>query len=74
MNRNQTPTTFELYDLPNDPMESRNVLQKQMALSVELKKRLTAILESPNSRQVDWTVKDLSAEQIEKLRSLGYIN
>ena len=74
MNRNQTPSTFELYDIAADPMESRNVLKKETALSVELERRLTAILESPNSRQVDWTVKDLSAEQIEKLRSLGYIN
>jgi len=68
------PPTFELYDLSADPMESRNVLATQPSVTVELKRRLTGILRSPNSNQVDWTVDDLSAEQIEKLRSLGYFN
>jgi len=73
MKNEKTPATYELYDVANDPMESQNLVQKQQALSIELQRRLTAILESPASK-VDWTVKDLSAEQIEKLKSLGYLN
>jgi arylsulfatase A-like enzyme len=73
-NENKAPVTFELYDLNQDPLESRNLLESERSIAVELQRRLTAILQSPGSNAVDWTVKDLSAEQIEKLRSLGYFN
>jgi arylsulfatase A-like enzyme len=68
------PESFELYDLVRDPLESKNVLKNEHSLAVDLKSKLGGILHSPGSANSTWTTDELSAEQIEKLKSLGYVN
>lgn len=69
----------EVYDLAKDGLESQNLAGAQPTLTAHLKKILSDKLESiEKSREEHGSMragesKDLSAEEIERLRSLGYI-
>ena len=64
---------YEFYDLANDPFESMNLYSENSQQAQLIKKLMTQqfvlIQKGPN-----WKPEDLTPEQIEDLRSLGYFN
>jgi len=65
--------TQELYDVAHDPQERRNLAHERAdvagRLRPELEPRLVALLHT----SADSTAKELTPEQIEKLKALGYV-
>jgi len=62
----------ELYDLRDDPSESRNLFQEQAGLASVLETRLRALLASGAGPNTQAEVPELTPEQIDELRRLGY--
>lgn len=68
----------ELYSLPTDPGETRNLLIETSAESANLARTLTTAIAdasdaAPSLSGADETGTDLSEEDIERLRELGYL-
>ncbi|UCC39773.1 MAG: sulfatase-like hydrolase/transferase [Candidatus Aminicenantes bacterium] len=61
----------ELYDLKKDPKEENNLYQKEEQIASRMKKELDDLIEEFSSNIS--SRRELSAEDIEKLRALGYI-
>ncbi len=69
--RNDDPQrTYELYHLLTDPSESVNVYSSQTSIA----RQLEAILNRELGRRVQREFDNLSPDQIENLKALGYIN
>jgi arylsulfatase A-like enzyme/Flp pilus assembly protein TadD len=62
----------ELYDLENDPQETRNIAAEQPAAVAVLKEKLHAVVAHNPFSPTDATAGNLSPEAQEKLRALGY--
>ena len=62
---------FEMYDLQEDPGEQRDVYDEQRSVAPELVARLEAFARS--KRELTAQQPELSEEQLERLRSLGYV-
>jgi len=60
----------QLYDLDQDPRETRNLRETQPEIAGALLDRLTAFLERPAASAPG---RELTVEQLEALRSLGYV-
>ena len=64
----------ELYDLLDDPAESRNLINRESALANQLETRLLDFKDRYSDQQsVQEAQKALSNEDLERFRSLGYI-
>ncbi|RMF75679.1 MAG: hypothetical protein D6744_13165, partial [Planctomycetota bacterium] len=70
--------TFELYDLSADPGEQENVAEAHQSLADELRGFLddwhTLCVEGGENLDRGSRIDDLSAEELENLRSLGYVD
>jgi arylsulfatase A-like enzyme/predicted Zn-dependent protease len=64
--------TPELYDLEQDPGETRNVFSSQMGIANPLRERLAEMREEAVAG-ADAEMADLDPETLEKLRALGYV-
>ncbi|MFH0985684.1 MAG: sulfatase [Candidatus Omnitrophota bacterium] len=64
---------YELYDLRKDPGEEKNVFGEDPEHSKMLARQLNAFIERPMEK-TDGKRTELSEENQEKLRSLGYLN
>jgi tetratricopeptide (TPR) repeat protein len=65
----------ELYDLEKDPQELKNLYATSADRAGELKKKLEeAILSASSSGKPQGQGTGVSAEDMERLRSLGYVN
>lgn len=65
---------FELYDLSKDKFERENLSEKNEKFCIFLKNEIKKILaNSPNFCTKDYENANLTEEDIEKLKSLGYI-
>jgi arylsulfatase A-like enzyme len=62
----------ELFDLVEDPAESRNLIREQPERSARLARRLQALLASRSHASAAPAPEELSTEEIEELRALGY--
>ncbi len=60
----------ELYDLKSDPRETKNIYSEQTSLALKFKKRVAAISAKQSKTAAK---KDKSAETLEKLKTLGYV-
>ena len=65
--------SLELYDLEKDPGETKNLYSPNLPKAAELQGKLNGMLQFGDLQDVNWSKEDLSAEQIENLKSLGYI-
>jgi arylsulfatase A-like enzyme len=65
--------TVELFDLRKDPGENHNLFLQNQSKTTELQKKLTSMLQFGDLKDVNWNKENLSAEQIENLKSLGYV-
>lgn len=65
--------SLELYDLSKDPGENHNLFFQNQSRAAELQNKLTGMLQFGDLRDVNWKKENLSAEQIENLKSLGYV-
>jgi arylsulfatase A-like enzyme len=65
--------SVELYDLEKDPGENHNLFLRNQSKRAELQNKLTGMLQFGDLQDVNWKKEDLSAEQIENLKSLGYV-
>jgi arylsulfatase A-like enzyme len=70
--RDETSGAVELYDLASDPAESRNVAEQRLELRDRLAGDLAEWSQSAAEGQLPAGVVELTARQIERLRSLGY--
>jgi len=73
---NAEPATLELYDLREDPAEQRDVSADHQELATSMKDHAVAWLDEGRARAADVVVppqEALTEEQIERLRSLGYV-
>ena len=68
----QVPAGDYLFDLTADPAESKNLAGTGLAVEQQLSELLTRWLEDRRPA-ADATPRDLSQEEIERLRSLGYL-
>ena len=66
-------TRPELYDLVNDPCESRNLAANQPQRARILKERLREIMEESRSAQPAEGRSDLDVEALKRLGGLGYV-
>ncbi|MCP4590475.1 MAG: sulfatase-like hydrolase/transferase [bacterium] len=64
---------YELYDLSKDPGEQDNIFAPDLAAAKQLKAALTAWMQDYDPLQPVPTP-ELSAEELERLRSLGYVD
>ena len=72
--RQMQGTEYELYEVRSDPLETRNVVDEHPELAELLKSLLDARVTSPDPATPDaGQLPDYSPEEIENLRSLGYI-
>ena len=62
----------ELYDLREDPTEAKNLVEIKKDMTRFMAKKLDRIIEE-NLREIDAASLELSQEELERLRSLGYI-
>jgi len=62
----------ELYDLKEDPSEENNVILSRKKSASTMNKKLDHFI-ADNSSNVESIKKKLSAEEVERLRSLGYL-
>jgi len=62
---------FEMYDLRQDPGEQRNLYDTQSEIARELESKLEAFARS--KRELSAPQPRLSDEQLQRLRSLGYL-
>ena len=67
------PSFVELYDLSQDPQEKVNLADKYPARVKEMERKLLDLVRSNQRSQAAAAGPDLSAEDKEKLRSLGYV-
>jgi arylsulfatase A-like enzyme len=67
------PSLMELYDLSQDPQEKVNLAHKYPARVEEMEKRLLKIVRTNQRALESASSPKLSAEDKEKLRSLGYV-
>jgi len=65
--------SVELYDLKKDPGENHNLFLRNQSKATDLKHKLTGMLHFGDLQDVNWNKENLSAEQIENLKSLGYV-
>jgi arylsulfatase A-like enzyme len=65
--------SVELYDLSKDPAENDNLFLQNQSKATELQNKLTGMLQFGDLQDVNWNKENLSAEQIENLKSLGYV-
>ncbi len=72
--KNARKNQYELYDLKTDPGETNNLYATNTITSARLKRSLEELMISLADDREKWSPKDLSAEQIEQLKSLGYLN
>lgn len=64
----------ELYDLLSDPEEQENLAGREAALANQFKSQLLELESRYGSRELDSEARvELSAEELERFRSLGYI-
>jgi choline-sulfatase len=63
----------ELYDLRNDPAETKNLITEQKATASVLAQQLMDLVARYTSDDHSANTSHLSAEAVEKLRSLGYM-
>jgi arylsulfatase A-like enzyme len=70
------PTSeFEFYDLVKDPQEQNNLFSNELKISGFFKKHLLGILQNLKFSEVDQTpTLNIKTEDIEKIKSLGYVN
>jgi len=62
----------ELYNLDQDPQEQKNLLHERKKIHLEKKKKLEQMIEEFSS-SLDNKRKSLSSQEMQRLRSLGYI-
>lgn len=67
------PATYELYDLLTDPAERENLIGTKQGVAARLRQELSAWREIRHAREGHSQEIELSEEQMERLRSLGYI-
>ena len=66
---------FELYDVLNDPGESVNLYGQNEDISKKLRNKMNEMMASlKNVRSDEWSTENLTTEQIESLKSLGYLD
>jgi len=65
---------FELYDLVKDPAENTNLYLMDFQRVQQLKNLMTQQFAYAQAGATTWKLEDLTPEQIENLRSLGYFN
>ncbi len=63
----------ELFDLEADPGEQQNLLGEKPELAAALERQLREILASGPAPNTEIELPELSAEQLEELRQLGYL-
>ena len=71
--QNMHPVSVELYDLRKDPMEQQNVAEAFPDVKRSLEGRLSAWKDRLKSSAADSGRVKLSEKQLERLRSLGYV-
>ena len=72
---NAQPATVELYDLREDPREQRNLAGQRPELTAAIREHATAWLEACAARSIGEAPEqeELTPEQLERLRTLGYV-
>jgi arylsulfatase A-like enzyme/Tfp pilus assembly protein PilF len=63
----------ELYNLKKDPEETRNAIAEEKKIAQEMRAKLDEII-ARNSSVLQSTKREMTGEEKEKLRSLGYIS
>jgi len=63
----------ELYNLKKDPEETRNVIAEEKKISQEMRAKLDELI-ARNSSQAQPAKREMTAEEKERLRSLGYVS
>lgn len=63
----------ELYNLAQDPEEEKNLIHEQKKIHLEKKNKLDQMIKDFSSASFDSQKRSLSSEEMQKLRSLGYI-
>ena len=63
----------ELYDLRNDPSETKNLITEQSAVASVLKEKINGLVSRYAPQETPAAGSGLSAEAAEKLRALGYM-
>ena len=66
-------TSNELFDLSNDPGELVNLVRKRKEITDQLLTEMNELLNNEKGTE-DWNTGNLTPEQREALRSLGYLN
>jgi arylsulfatase A-like enzyme len=72
--RRNRPALYELYDLKNDPGETRNLIDDQRAEARRLRESLVAWMESGAMGGAPDANKNQSEETLKALRGLGYVD
>jgi len=63
----------ELFNMNSDPTERNNIAEQYPAIVAELAEGLTAHIESMNRSRLKYRERQLSTDEIERLRSMGYL-
>lgn len=71
--RYPTPARWELYDLQNDPGETKDVFAEQPEVARRLMSKLVAYCREQYPYDIEAEGLEFDAEQLRELRSLGYI-
>lgn len=64
----------ELYDLHDDPGETRNLIEAEPAIAAELRDRLATFLEQQERISLGSASRAVDADEEQRLRDLGYID
>ena len=62
----------ELYNIKNDPKETKNLIQKEKSVALELRKKLLSIVEASSISGVGKSL-ELDEQTRQQLKSLGYV-